>query len=369
MRPTIALGANVYRLRKEARLTQDDLASHLGVTKASVSKWETCQSYPDIELLPRIAAYFDVTLDDLMGYEPQMSRADIRRECARLREAFACEPFGRAHDACRRLVGEYYACYPLLAQMAVLYLNHLGLADDAEREVLTREAIDLCHRVRHNSGDSSDIRLAEAVEASLQLVSGNPQAAVQTLGGVPVVDVGVDLLLASAYDAMGRADEADEALQGALFQSLVLDLNRLAQMGMLYSDNATKLDIVHDRARVIIDAFDMESLYVNSAAIHLSFAMAYMGGADIPRALDCLEDYERACRKLEFPIRLHGDAFFDRVESWIEDANTMGTSAPRVDALSKASLVDSVAANPAFASLAEDPRFIRIVESIREIVR
>ncbi|MDO5118285.1 MAG: helix-turn-helix transcriptional regulator, partial [Eggerthellaceae bacterium] len=61
MASAIALGNNIYQLRKETRLTQDDLATFLGVTKASVSKWETGQSFPDIELLPKIATYFAVT--------------------------------------------------------------------------------------------------------------------------------------------------------------------------------------------------------------------------------------------------------------------------------------------------------------------
>ena len=70
MKSAITLGANINRMRKEAHLTQDDLASFLGVTKASVSKWETGQSYPDLELLPKIATYFDTTIDVLVGYEP-----------------------------------------------------------------------------------------------------------------------------------------------------------------------------------------------------------------------------------------------------------------------------------------------------------
>ena len=96
MKQVISVGANIYRLRKEARLTQGDLATHLGVAKAAVSKWETEQSYPDVELLPRIAAYFDTSVDKLMGYEPQLSRTGIKRECARLREAFASGPFDEA---------------------------------------------------------------------------------------------------------------------------------------------------------------------------------------------------------------------------------------------------------------------------------
>lgn len=148
MAPVISVGANIYQLRKEARLTQDDLASYLGVTKASVSKWETGQSYPDIELLPRIATYFDTSVDKLIGFEPQLGKDGIKRECARLREAFASESFDEAHAQCQQLVRDYYSCYPLLAQIAVLYLNHLNLAQGAEREKLVEEALGLCRRIR-----------------------------------------------------------------------------------------------------------------------------------------------------------------------------------------------------------------------------
>ena len=43
MGPAITIGDSIHRRRKESHLTQGDLARHLGVTKASVSKWETDQ--------------------------------------------------------------------------------------------------------------------------------------------------------------------------------------------------------------------------------------------------------------------------------------------------------------------------------------
>ncbi|MDO4538210.1 MAG: helix-turn-helix domain-containing protein [Coriobacteriales bacterium] len=369
MGPVIAIGANICRLRKESHLTQGDLARHLGVTKASVSKWETGQSYPDVELLPRIAAFFDVTVDALMGYEPQMSKEGIRRECARLREAFASMPFDEAHAQCTKLVHDYYSCYPLLVQIAVLYLNHLGLVDGAKRGELAREAVELCRRVRRGSSISTDVRLAEAVEASLELAAGDPQAAIEALGDVPDIDLGADMLLASAYGALGQADEADKILQGALFQALVLSLNRLAQMAALYTGKPAKIGIAYERAQAIIEAFDMESVYANTAAIHLSFAMAYMMCGDSARALDCLDGYVRAARALSFPLELHGDDFFDKTQSWLDDVNGIGTSVPRDDALVRKSLVESVAANPAFVPLSDEPRFKRVVASLQEVVR
>ena len=55
-------GENIIRLRKDKGVTQEKMADFLGVTKASVSKWETKQSMPDISLLPIIASYFDISI-------------------------------------------------------------------------------------------------------------------------------------------------------------------------------------------------------------------------------------------------------------------------------------------------------------------
>lgn len=54
-------------LRRERGITQEELASSLGVTNQAVSKWESGVCCPDIQLLPALAAYFGVTVDQLLG--------------------------------------------------------------------------------------------------------------------------------------------------------------------------------------------------------------------------------------------------------------------------------------------------------------
>ena len=54
-------------LRKERNLTQEALANKIGVTPQSVSKWETGQSMPDINLLTPLADFFEVSIDYLLG--------------------------------------------------------------------------------------------------------------------------------------------------------------------------------------------------------------------------------------------------------------------------------------------------------------
>ncbi len=62
------LAETIVTLRKNLGLTQEAVANALDVSIAAVSKWETGNSCPDIELLPKLAALFDVSLDYLMGY-------------------------------------------------------------------------------------------------------------------------------------------------------------------------------------------------------------------------------------------------------------------------------------------------------------
>lgn len=53
---TLNIANNIVRLRHDKKITQEQLAEFIGVTKASVSKWENNQSTPDITILPLLAS-------------------------------------------------------------------------------------------------------------------------------------------------------------------------------------------------------------------------------------------------------------------------------------------------------------------------
>jgi len=63
------LGINIKTLRKRKHLTQEQFAERIGVSSQAVSKWETGVCYPDISLLPVIAQFFDITIDELLGFD------------------------------------------------------------------------------------------------------------------------------------------------------------------------------------------------------------------------------------------------------------------------------------------------------------
>ena len=76
---TIYLSENIKRLRLEKELTQETLSEFLGVTSQSVSNWERGESYPDITMLPEIAGFFKVSVDELLGVNRAEDEANIKR--------------------------------------------------------------------------------------------------------------------------------------------------------------------------------------------------------------------------------------------------------------------------------------------------
>lgn len=70
----IKLGEQIKAFRRRDGRTQEDLANALGVTAQAVSRWEKGICYPDMELMPPMANYFGVAIDELFGYDDKRSQ-------------------------------------------------------------------------------------------------------------------------------------------------------------------------------------------------------------------------------------------------------------------------------------------------------
>lgn len=64
----IKLGEKIRQLRIRDNRKQEDLAKALGVSSQAVSRWEANGGYPDLDLIPAIANYFCISIDELFGY-------------------------------------------------------------------------------------------------------------------------------------------------------------------------------------------------------------------------------------------------------------------------------------------------------------
>ena len=76
----IHIGKKILELRKKKGITQEALASVLSVSPQAISKWESALTYPDIEMIPVIAGYFEVSMDILFDYDVREMKAKLLRK-------------------------------------------------------------------------------------------------------------------------------------------------------------------------------------------------------------------------------------------------------------------------------------------------
>lgn len=104
---------NIRDYRRKAGLTQEQLADLMGVTGASVSKWENGQSVPDLTVLVELADYFGVSVDAMLGH--------------RVREDRLTEMLDRLEMMVK--AGEYDQSEELACQILRNYPNHYHAVD------------------------------------------------------------------------------------------------------------------------------------------------------------------------------------------------------------------------------------------------
>ena len=66
----------LQKLRKQKNLTQEELADLLFVSRTAISKWESGRGYPSIDSLKTLAAFFEVTIDELLSSKELLTIAE-----------------------------------------------------------------------------------------------------------------------------------------------------------------------------------------------------------------------------------------------------------------------------------------------------
>ena len=81
----MSLGNNLYQARKKAGLSQEGVAERLGVSRQTISKWETGETLPDIRQSKRLAVLYKLTLDELIDFDLDVQ--EVQEAIARTSDA------------------------------------------------------------------------------------------------------------------------------------------------------------------------------------------------------------------------------------------------------------------------------------------
>ena len=102
----VKIGDKIRSLRKSRNISQEILAQYLGVTFQAVSKWENGAAMPDVILIPAIAAFFEVSIDELFDFNRIEMEQKVQQACWDIAEYRYSDP-EKAEADLRALLRQY----------------------------------------------------------------------------------------------------------------------------------------------------------------------------------------------------------------------------------------------------------------------
>lgn len=145
---TIYLGENIRKLRQKREITQETLADFLGVTFQSVSRWERGESYPDITLLPEIAGFFKISVDELLG----VNRTEDEKELKMLLKEFDNL---RDKKLMTEALDKMRSRFPTDFRVQLRYMGYLTFYDWENLEKNSEKIVSVYENIQNNCTDDS----------------------------------------------------------------------------------------------------------------------------------------------------------------------------------------------------------------------
>lgn len=292
---TVQLGTKIRELRKRDSRTQENLADALGVTCQAVSRWEQNATFPDMNLIPAIANYFGVTIDELFGYANDRERRVD--EIIHRVNALDYENLGNdiTFDEGIRILREALAEFPgnekLTLRLGCLlndagWARHISLprdqrydnegyirySSDSERKNTEWcEAVKLLEHLAETSSDSEIIHTAITNLVCIYRVQGNSDKALQITERLPKISQSREIL---------RADGTDGKLQSQYLGESLLALTYSYAEQMMYAlvnnRNLYTTDLPIEKVKGLIELYHLTCEDGNFGPYHSHIAWLYL---------------------------------------------------------------------------------------------
>lgn len=331
---------------------------------------ESGLTYPDITLLPLLAAYFDMSIDSLLNYEPQLTTKEIQHIYTSLKGSFETKAPIEVLTSIRSFVHRYYSCHPLVLQMGLLLINHFDLLPGESREDKAKrymkEAEEWFVHVRTQSKEPENIIQAAKFEAYTLLIVEEPDRVLEILGETVPTSFPVESLIAGAFQIKGENDRAIETLQSALFQYISVMMSLFTNYLQLLMQQPEKFKETVKRGDLLATTFDLKQLnpiLLMNFQLSAAFGFAQMGDE---QALVLLNKLIEVLDQTDFPVAFHGDEYFDQVDQWLEGLET-GNQTPRDSGMVRSDFIDSIIDNPLFLGLENQEMFQEICQRLKKL--
>ncbi|MCL2773434.1 MAG: helix-turn-helix domain-containing protein [Oscillospiraceae bacterium] len=140
----INIGENIRNLRKRKDITQEELADHLGISFQSISKWERGDGFPDITMLPDLADFFNISIDELIGADKTLGGGDFYNIYKQAHEYEIQGDYDKAIELLKDTLKKYPNHFDMTSKLASILL--LKDNNSEEGKSYAQKALMLCER-------------------------------------------------------------------------------------------------------------------------------------------------------------------------------------------------------------------------------
>lgn len=213
------IGKQIQKLRREKNLTQEQMASALGVTSAAVSKWETGAAIPDVAMLCPLARLLGTTVDRLLDFRPALEPAEIDALLEERRKLFEENRMEEAAASCEALLREYPDDLRLKCAAAGLYIMYMPAISNTDRIGPQMERATALLEESRNSGDPSLAANSRSMLVNLYIMQEELDKALAILDEEPAAQMNARTVRANILLRKGELEEAEKLYQTELWSA------------------------------------------------------------------------------------------------------------------------------------------------------
>ena len=287
------LDENIRVMRREKGLTQEQLAEIMGVSTASVSKWETGVAVPELGMLAALADYFEMSIDALIGHT--VGKAQLEEKIAEIKELSLANEDEKAIGLAEELLRRYPNEYDVADCTSDAY--YTAFIHNRETEYIHR-CMELIHRKYTLSKDSSGKKWFEMQRelANCHELLGEWKKATEYYEESNVAgsnDANIARCLANMSETATALDKFSAAIEHKVF-TLISDLMQLPNLWIDAGDTA-KAIATYQAALHVIDAFKYQmNLTVMEVSCHFALACIENENGNAEAAKECVRRAVRA---------------------------------------------------------------------------
>lgn len=233
----ISIAKTIKALRARKGITQEELASHLGVTYQAISKWERGEGYPDITILPALANFFEVSTDKLLGVDVTKKQEMIDDIVAEAHTFYHRGELDNARSVLECGLVKYPNAHRLLLELIQLKYEY-PYGSRTEKEPILLSSIVTLERIMDESVDADIRRFATSLLVRHYICIGENQKAIDIAKTQADINHSSTILLCDLTQGEDRLRHIRHAIRFTLEE-----LNGLfSRLGDYNEDNGYTLD-------------------------------------------------------------------------------------------------------------------------------